>query len=174
MESLLSNEKITLRALEPQDIDLIYQWENDTEIWTVSNTVQPYSRFAITSYIQNSANDIYTNKQLRLIIVLNATGEAIGTVDFLDFNPIHNRAELGMMICKKYQGQGLSDETMKVVNHYAACGIGLRQLYVYIPEGNVASLAMVQRAGFQEVGILQHWIKSGATYQNVVLMQKIY
>ena len=174
MTSLLHNDIITLRAMEPQDVDLLYEWENDTDLWTVSNTVEPYSRHAITEYVQNSAADIYTNRQLRLMIVLNASGKTIGTVDFLNFNPIHNRAELGVLICKAYQGQGLADETMKVVYQYAACGLGLRQLYVYIPETNIASIAMAHRAGFEEVGILRHWTRSGKAYQNVVLLQKIY
>ncbi|MCQ2289771.1 MAG: GNAT family N-acetyltransferase [Muribaculaceae bacterium] len=174
MADLLCNDKITLRAMEPADIDLIYEWENATELWTVSDTVAPYSREALMLYIANCANDIYTNKQLRLMISLNATGETIGTMDFLNFNPIHNRAELGIFICKKYQGQGLSAETMKIVNNYAACGLGLRSLYAYIPEDNAASIAMIRRAGFEEVGILQSWIKTGRDYHNVVLLQKIY
>ena len=133
MANLLSNDKITLRAMEPSDIDLIYKWENDTSLWTVSDTVAPYSREALMLYIANCANDIYANKQLRLMVTLTATGETVGTVDFLNFNPIHNRAELGVYICKEHQGQGLSAETMKIVNAYAAQGIGLRQLYVYVP-----------------------------------------
>ena len=155
MANLLSNDKITLRAMEPSDIDLIYKWENDTSLWTVSDTVAPYSREA-------------------LMLTLTATGETVGTVDFLNFNPIHNRAELGVYICKEHQGQGLSAETMKIVNAYAAQGIGLRQLYVYVPEDNAASIAMVRHAGFEEVGILQSWIKTGKEYHNVVLLQKIY
>lgn len=174
MENLLSNDKITLRAMEPSDIDLIYKWENDTSLWTVSDTVAPYSREALMLYIANCASDIYTNRQLRLIITLTHSGEAVGTVDFLNFNPIHNRAELGIFISKPYQGQGLSAETMKVVNDYAAQGLGLRQLYVYVPEDNAASIAMVRHAGFEEVGILQSWIKTGREYHNVVLLQKIY
>ena len=174
MANLLSNDKITLRAMEPSDIDLIYKWENDTSLWTVSDTVAPYSHEALMLYIANCANDIYANKQLRLMVTLTATGETVGTVDFLNFNPIHNRAELGVYICKEHQGQGLSAETMKIVNAYAAQGIGLRQLYVYVPEDNAASIAMVRHAGFEEVGILQSWIKTGKEYHNVVLLQKIY
>ncbi|MDO4511935.1 MAG: GNAT family N-acetyltransferase [Bacteroidales bacterium] len=174
MDNLLSNEKITLRAMEPADIDLIYRWENDPELWTVSDTVAPYSREALMLYIAGSANDIYTNRQLRLMIVLNATGETIGTVDFLNFNPIHNRAELGVYISPAFQGQGLAGETMKVVNRYAAEGLGLRQIYVYVPEDNAASIAMIRRAGFEEVGILQAWIRRGRTYHSAVLLQKVF
>ena len=43
---LLSNDTIALRPLEPTDLDTLYQWENDTALWVVSDTVAPYSREA--------------------------------------------------------------------------------------------------------------------------------
>ena len=43
MSQLLSNDIITLRALEPTDLDTLYRWENDTTLWAVSDTVAPYS-----------------------------------------------------------------------------------------------------------------------------------
>ena len=43
MTSLLHNDIITLRAMEPQDVDLLYEWENDTDLWTVSNTCLLYT-----------------------------------------------------------------------------------------------------------------------------------
>ena len=36
--------QIRLRALEPEDLDVLYAIENDTTIWNVGNTNVPYSR----------------------------------------------------------------------------------------------------------------------------------
>ena len=44
MSELLSNATLTLRALEPTDLDTLYRWENDTSVWVVSDTIAPYSR----------------------------------------------------------------------------------------------------------------------------------
>ena len=41
MSQLLSNDTVTLRALEPTDLDTLYRWENDTALWTVSDTAAP-------------------------------------------------------------------------------------------------------------------------------------
>ena len=30
---LLENERIILRALEPEDLDVLYRWENDASLW---------------------------------------------------------------------------------------------------------------------------------------------
>ena len=63
-----TDTEIILRALEPTDIDALYKWENDPEIWHVSNTCTPYSKYILEKYIENSHLDIYQVKQLRLMI----------------------------------------------------------------------------------------------------------
>ena len=39
MTNPMENELIRLRALEPDDVQVLYKWENDTEVWKVSNTL---------------------------------------------------------------------------------------------------------------------------------------
>ena len=82
----MTNNQIHLRAMEPEDIDLLYRWENDQRIWPVSNTLAPFSRFALEQYVLNSDKDIFVSKEIRLMIVLAETGKAIGTIDLFDFN----------------------------------------------------------------------------------------
>ena len=52
MSQLLSNDAVSLRALEPTDLETLYRWENDTALWTVSDTVAPYSREALWQYLE--------------------------------------------------------------------------------------------------------------------------
>jgi len=58
----LSNNKITLRALEPDDVELLYRWENDSAVWKVSNTKIPVSKFILASYIKSADRDIWKAK----------------------------------------------------------------------------------------------------------------
>ena len=60
--------KVNLRAMEPEDLDLLYRIENDHELWSLGSTNVPYSRYALHEYMANSTGDIYTDKQVRLII----------------------------------------------------------------------------------------------------------
>ena len=32
-------QEIKLRAVEPEDLELLYNWENNIEFWVVSNTI---------------------------------------------------------------------------------------------------------------------------------------
>ena len=95
MTPLMSNDHVRLRALEPTDLDLLYGWENDASLWAATDTVAPYARHTLWQYLQDYTGDIYKTRQLRLIAEqLDST--AIGTVDFFNFDPLNNRAELGL------------------------------------------------------------------------------
>ena len=71
----LKGQNIHLRALEPEDLDFLYEIENNESIWEVSNTQTPYSKWVLKQYLENAHQDIYEAKQLRLVIVLSETNE---------------------------------------------------------------------------------------------------
>ena len=87
---ILEGNFVQLRAPEPEDLECLYQWENDTEIWRVSNTIAPFSRFVLKQYIESAHLDIYETRQVRFMIGLNNNidpAKTIGTIDLFDFDP---------------------------------------------------------------------------------------
>ena len=67
--TFLTNDRIYLRAVEPEDIDIMYEMENDPSMWDISNFTVPYSHYVLRQYIENSQCDVFSDKQLRLMIV---------------------------------------------------------------------------------------------------------
>ena len=65
----LTGKQIELRAVEPEDLDALYRWENDSSLWIYGSTVSPFSRYLLKQYIENYTADITRDKQLRLIIM---------------------------------------------------------------------------------------------------------
>ena len=65
---LLQSSTVSLRPIEHTDLPLMYRLENDTTLWDTSNAVQPLSRTTIERFISAATNDIYTDRQLRLVI----------------------------------------------------------------------------------------------------------
>ena len=59
---------IRLRAIEPEDLDLLYRIENDMSMWNVGTTNVPYSRYTLHDYIATSNDDIYADRQVRLVV----------------------------------------------------------------------------------------------------------
>lgn len=169
----LENETIRLRALEPEDLELLYRWENNPELWSLGNTMSPYSRYILKEYIRESHRDIFEVKQLRLMIELCSTGAAIGTVDLYDFEPHHRRAGVGILIDSLYQRNGFAAQAMCVLMDYAFKYLKLYQLYVHIPIGNEASKTLFTRCGFVISGILKDWVMTENGYSDVLIMQKV-
>lgn len=172
MEQLMRNETIVLRPLEPTDLDTLYNWENDSALWVVSDTVAPYSRAALWQYLENYTGDIYSQRQLRLMITLT-DGTPAGTIDFLNFDPLNNRAELGLFIASELRGKGLGRQALELLTAYAREHLGLRQLYVYIALDNTVCLKMFEEYGYRRVGVIQSWVKRGNSYRDVALLQMI-
>lgn len=174
MSQLLSNDIVTLRPLEPTDLDTLYGWENDTALWTVSDTVAPYSREALWHYLERYTGDIYAQRQLRLMVTLSEDGTPVGTIDFLNFDPLNNRAELGLFIADEWRGKGLGRKALDLLTAYARDHIGLRQLYVFIALDNEVCLKLFEDYGYTQAGILQSWVKRGNTYRDVALLQMVF
>ena len=174
MGQLMKNDTIELRPLEPTDLDTLYNWENDSALWVVSDTVAPYSRAALWQYLENYTGDIFAQRQLRLMITLAGDGTPVGTIDFLNFDPLNNRAELGLFIASEHRGQGLGRQALELLTAYAREHLGLRQLYVFIALDNTVCLKMFEDYGYRRVGIIQSWVKRGSTYRDVALLQMVF
>jgi diamine N-acetyltransferase len=169
-------KNILLRALEPEDIDILYQWENDTEIWHLSNTITPFSRFVLEQYLVNSQEDIFTTKQLRLMIDLTCTegnAKTIGSIDLFDFSPNHKRAGVGIMITKEERGKGYASESLDLVIDYSFNTLDLHQLFCNISRDNAISLKLFQKHGFEIVGAKKDWINIKGMWIDEYLLQLI-
>jgi diamine N-acetyltransferase len=153
MNNQLTYGKISLRPLEPGDIDLLYQWENNIEIWEVSNTKAPFSKHLLAQYLLQAAKDIYETKQLRLIIQ-NEKMEAVGAIDLFDFEPYHLRAGVGVLIHNKSdRNQGYAKDALQALSNYTFEILGLHQLYANISSDNLNSIQLFQNSGFKQIGI---------------------
>ena len=104
---------ISLRAMEPEDLDVLYVVENDPELWTIGASNTPYSHFALKEFIANTTNDIYTDKQLRLVVDMD--GEVAGLLDLMAFEPEHRRAEMGIVILERFRQKGVAQQAMKLL-----------------------------------------------------------
>lgn len=166
----MEGQKIRLRALELEDIELLYAWENDTSLWVVSNTKTPYSRYVLQKYLEVSHYDIYTTKQLRLVIE-TIGGTIVGLIDLFDFEPFHLRAGIGIVVHKDFENKGYATEAIKLLKSYISENLGLYQLYCSIQAENRKSLALFKKMGFTESGVKRDWLRVNGTWHDEVFLQ---
>ena len=169
----LKGQTIHLRALEPEDLDFLYEIENNESIWEVSNTQTPYSKWVLKNYLENAHLDIYEAKQLRLVIVLSETNETVGCIDMFDFDAKNSRAGIGIIISENYRNQGIGKETLQLISNYAFTYLNLHQLFANITVNNEASLLLFSNFGFQKIGIKKDWINIKGAFVDEALFQFI-
>jgi len=165
--------KINLRAMEPEDLDALYRIENDKKLWNVGVTNVPYSRYTLHNYIAGTVGDIYTDKQMRLIVE-SAEGKVAGVVDITEFDPRHLRAELGIVVKTEYRRQGYATAAVEEVLRYCREIIHLNQLYVIVDSENEASIRFFEKMGFSSGIMLQNWLYGGGRYHDAVLKQHFF
>lgn len=170
----LKGNIISLRALEPSDADLLYRWENDQSLWPVSFTQVPFSKFVLEEFVNAAHDDIYTNKQLRLMANRLSDNKTVGIIDLFEFDPQHLRCGVGIYIHEADRKSGCAFESIELIKHYCFTTLLLKQLYVHVNESNAASIALFEKAGFEKNGIKKCWNKTGLnTYEDVWFLQCI-
>ncbi len=170
----MNDEHILLRALEPEDLEHIYKWENNMDLWDVSDTITPFSHFTLKKYIESSHEDIYSSKQLRLMIVRLEDKQPIGLIDLYDFDPFHLRTGLGIMIYNRdNRKQGYATSATKLMLDYCFETLGLNQVYCSVPSCNIASLKLFESIGFKQTGYRKQWLKRGNEWEDVIYFQQL-
>ena len=159
-----------LRAPEPEDLAYMYIFENTPSLWEVSNATGPYSRFYLKQYIEQNKNDLYTDRQLRLMI--EHKSGIVGIIDLCNFDPFHNRAEVGIVIADEYRGRGIGKLALQLLCEYCFDYLGIHQLYAYIDTTNEVSLHLFTVCGFEECACLKDWMRTGTQYRDVKMMQR--
>ena len=162
--------QVMLRAMEPEDLDVLYQIENDRSLWNIGSTNVPYSRYALHNYIADAKNDIYIDGQLRLMIE-NEAQEAVGVIDLVGFDPKNQRAELGIIIMRRFRQQGYAHAAISKLIDYTRNVLHLRQIYAVVDVGNAVSYHCLSSLGFSDGSILKEWLYCDGEYKDARIMQ---
>jgi diamine N-acetyltransferase len=167
-----THEHITLRALEPADVELLYHWENNPDVWRVSNSHMPVSKFILANYIKTSDRDIWESKELRLIIEYKS--QPVGSIEVFDFDPYHMRAGIGIIVFDEYMRQkGIAKGAIQLLFDYLKNEVGVFQVYANIADDNLPSIGLFEKMGFQLIGVKNHWLKTPGGWKNERMYQFI-
>ena len=170
----MKSENISLRALEPSDISFLYALENSPDIWQISGTTNPFSQKILEDYI-NNIQDIYADKQLRLVICKNQNKQPIGTIDLFDFEPKHLRIGIGILIKDTgNRSKGYGKEALQILIEYCKHTLLLKQVYCNILASNTHSLNLFKSVGFIVSGHKKDWIKTQTSWEDELFLQLIF
>ena len=160
-----------LRALEPDDLDFLYDLENDPSIWGVSDTLGPVSRHALREYLDHAAADFYVVRQLRLVVTTDIGSPAVGVVDLFDYDPLHQRAGVGITIRGRERRHGYARQALELLKVHAREVLRLHQIYATVGADNAASMKLFRAAGFRRVGTRRGWLRTPQGWADAVEWQ---
>ncbi|MDO4319500.1 MAG: GNAT family protein [Bacteroidales bacterium] len=166
--------KVILRAPEDADVDRIFMWENDRNMWESSPTCAPVSRLQVWQYIQNYDADPLRAGELRLIAVDSENRLPAGHVDLFEIDSHSRRAGVAVYVdpSKRRQGYGLA--ILTAIADYARMQLDLHQLWAHIAVDNSMSLALFKAAGYRPAGRLRSWLLRDARWVDVLIWQLLF
>ena len=173
----IEGRTIRLRAVEPGDVDLMYEWENDCDIWPVSGTTEPFSRHQLERFVERHQDivGVLCDGQLRLIIETLLSSKPVGAIDLFEYDPIHRRAGIGILIYEQSdRGRGYASDAVETLCRYAHDTAARASAVVQRRCRQRSEPAPVPRAGFTEIGVKRDWLWRPNGYHDEVMLQKIF
>lgn len=167
----LKSDRIIFRSPEPEDLEFMYTMENDTTLWSVGDTLLPYSRYTLRAYLEQSKQDLFAERQARFVITL--CDKPVGMIDLANYDPLNGRAEVCIGLLGEFRGQGIASEALQLLCNYSFDRLHIHQLYSYITAENVESRNLFVKLGFVETATLKDWQRRENGYIDVVLVQKM-
>lgn len=164
--------EVRLRALEPEDVDRLYIWENDRDMWPFGGTSAPLSRHQLWEYATNYDANPFAAGQLRLIIEhATAPDNAIpqssqssqytqssqnsqnsqnsqsslipcGIIDLYDIDPVNSRAMVGIMVAPQWRSRGIATRALELVGEYCRDILGLATIASEVASDNLPSIRL--------------------------------
>ena len=167
--------------MDHSDAAILHKWENDKSVWKVSNTQVPFTKKQMQDFVARQ-QDVYTEKQLRLMICITSgkilaktknNNTRCGCIDLFDFDPQHLRAGVGILISDKYKRNGYASEALSILIDHCFSKMNLYQLYCNISEDNKASLNLFKKHKFKITGKKKDWVHRPKKFLDEYTLQLI-
>jgi len=149
-------KEIHLRALEPEDIDILEKVENDISYWNYSYQTEPLSIHTLKQFIAEQHRDIFEVRQKRFVIS-DIQKNVLGFIDLFDFEPIHRRAGVGLLILESYRRKGVGKQALILLSSYAQNQLNIKTLFANIAIENAASIQLFQSLDYSKAGHKKDW-----------------
>lgn len=152
----IKGKKITLRAIEEKDLDVLHKWANDPSIW---HLLGGWHFPSSMDYMQEwFTKEKYDNLNHRFAIDAPDIG-IIGTANLVEIDWKNNHAFHGMMLGDKdIRGKGYGLDTIMTIMKYAFEELHLERLDGSMIEYNQISLNIYcNKLGWKEEGRQRNW-----------------
>ncbi|BAD84422.1 ribosomal protein-serine acetyltransferase RimL homolog [Thermococcus kodakarensis KOD1] len=158
---ILKGEKVALGVIIKEDVQKIWEWNNDREV--AKSLADPSDVSTLEEWMRWYENLTAKKLTKRAFAVLNDDGELVGTVILSGIDLRNGTAEIGYFIGKEHWGKGYASEAVKLALRFCFQYMNLRKVFARTYENNAASIKVLEKNGFKLTGKLRKhaWTPEG-------------
>ena len=171
---MLKGERITLRAVERDDLPRLLAFNNDIDVELAGGGDPPwpqsFARLA-ADFDRDTAGGGRDGNKDGVHFAIATGDEIIGICALFGVDPVGRTAELGIAIGDKaYWGQGYGREAVGLLVDYAFRLLNLRRVFLRVHGRNDRAIRAYRACGFVEEGRMRRHVWSNGNYDDLVLM----
>ncbi len=171
---MLPNEDVFLRRVQISDAKTLLRWENDPNVWSVSERTERLELEDIRSFILNQQEaSEFEMDQIRYIILSEKQQTLLGTLDLYEIDWNANSAFVGILIADENErGKGFGQSSLKKLFDLATSTLELDLVKTRIQPNNKASISLFEKTGFQKKTEIPERILKDGTYIEFFTFEK--
>ncbi len=161
--------RVYLRALEPEDYQLLHKWRNDEEI---GHCFSGTRRFTSTLNEKKWIEDkIFDKNSVSCAICLKDTDEFIGCVFLSGIDWLNRSGCTAIFIgAKEHWGKGYATDALVLILKHAFHDKGLERIGAQVHEDNSGSLRMHEKCGYKQEGVLRRASYVDGRFENMIML----
>jgi RimJ/RimL family protein N-acetyltransferase len=169
--AMYKGKRVTLRAVEQEDIPEILRHFNDIEVRRYLHMITPVSAEEEEKWIQNLTQQRKAGTAYLFAIELQKPKLFLGVCGLLRLDWIHRSAELGISLNnKQYWGKGLGTEAIHLIVKFGFNILNLHRIYLTLFEDNLRAQRVYEKVGFTKTGRQRECIRRMGRYFDLFTM----
>lgn len=166
---ILESERISIRQMLPNDVDVIYNFNSCEESLKhiVREPFKTKDEAVEKLFFFLSGNQ--KKEAFWWVFTLKETGEDIGYGGLFDIAQVHGRAEIGYGLIKEFWGKGYMSEIVGTILQFGIEKAKLHKIYGVVIPGNIASVRLLEKRGFvKEAHLKGHSFARGKYFDEMM------
>ncbi len=147
---VLETERVILRQMLDTDVDVVYDFNSCAESLNYIIREPFKTKEEAKEKLSFFVSGIQDKSALWWTFTLKDTGENIGYGGLFDISSVHNRAEIGYGLIKKYWNKGYMSEILDTIVKFGTSSMELHKIYGVVIAGNEASVRLLEKNGFEK------------------------
>jgi RimJ/RimL family protein N-acetyltransferase len=150
---MIFGDRVRLRAIERADLDTLYLWWNDPDLWTLIGAKKRLtSQDELLNWYEGEL-DKHDVALGRTLAIDDDEGHLVGTVWYGSYDAGDRQTTVGLYLgSEASRGQGLGTDALGTLIRYLFEELGLHKTRLFVEVDNAAAIAAYRKLGFVDEG----------------------